>query len=68
MSAQGIIVILLSIIGFLIVSWIGLAAMWIKDKLEDHEERIDALEELNEKTFSQNGEILEIVQGLRDVS
>ncbi len=67
MSTQGIIVILLSIIGFLIVSWIGIAAMWIKDKLADHEGRIDALEDLNEKSFQQNGEILEIVRGLGGV-
>ncbi len=67
MSAQGIIVILLSIIGFLIVSWFGIAAMWIKDKLANHEERIDALEDINEKSFHQSEEILRIVRGLSNV-
>ena len=67
MSTQGIIVILLAVIGFLIVSWVGIAAMWIKDKLRDHDERIDALEEINDQTFKQNAEILDIVKGLKNV-
>ena len=67
MSAQGIIVILLSIIGFLIVSWVGVAALWIKDKLANHEDRLNSLEDLNERTFTQNSEILDVLKGMRDV-
>lgn len=67
MSTQGIIVILLSVIGFLIVSWFGIAAMFIKDKLTNHEDRIGALEEVNEKSFKQSTEMLDILRGLRNV-
>ena len=67
MSAQGTIVILLSIIGFLTVSWIGVAAMWVKDRLANHEDRLNSLEDLNEKTFSQNSEILDVLKEMRDV-
>jgi len=67
MSTQGIIVILLSVIGFLIVSWIGIAATFIKDKLGKHDERLDSLEEWREDSLNQNKEMLDILRGLKDV-
>lgn len=64
MSAQGIIVVLLSVIGFLIVSWIGIAAIFIKDKISNHDERITALESFKETQLEIQSETLELVKEL----
>lgn len=69
MSTQGIIVILLSAIGFLIVAWVGVASMWVKDKFLDHGERLDQhddrlieLEKNNEVAIDQREEMLTILR------
>ncbi len=74
MSTQGIIVILLSAIGFLVASWIGIASMWVKDKfanheqvLDQHDDRIIELENRNELADDQREEMLTILRKLPNV-
>jgi len=69
MSTSGIIAILLTVIGILIVSWVGIASMWIKDKftdheviLDDHDDRIIELESNNQKANGQREEMLDILR------
>jgi len=56
-------------IGFLTVSWVGVASMWVKDKFSDHGERLDQhddrimeLEQNNEKANGQREEMLDILR------
>jgi len=62
MSTQGVIAILLTVIGFLVVAWVGIASMWIKDRFKDHEERIVELENSNGQAHDDRQEILGLLR------
>jgi len=68
-SAQGVIAILLTVIGFLVVSWVGVASMWVRDKFADHGELLDQhddrLSELESNHAEAHGQRKEILQILR---
>jgi len=70
-STQAIIITLLSVIGFLITSWVMMASMYLKsrvlDKLENHESRIEHLEINRVEEVVHREEMLAILRGMKDV-
>jgi len=68
-SGQGIIIILLSTIGVLISSWIAIASMWVRDRLENHgimldqhDDRLMELEQRGQLTDDQHEEMLDLLR------
>ena len=60
--------------GFLVISWVAIAGMWIKEKFLTHDQRLDyhddrliELEKHSEEAIGQRQEMLNILRGLQDV-
>ena len=73
MTTDGIIAILLAVIGFLVISWIGIASMWVREKISDHAQRIDEhddrimiLEKAAIQEQSDRREMLSILRNMRN--
>ncbi len=74
MSAQGIITILLTVIGFLVVAWFGIVSMYVREKFgkidetfDMHDERIQVLEVNRIEEQVDREEMLDILRGLKSV-
>jgi len=74
MSTQGIISILLTVVGFLFMAWIGVVWMYVMEKfgkldknIDLHDERIQVLEINRIEEQVDREEILDILRGLKSV-
>lgn len=67
MTPEELVSLLITISGTLILTIVGMFSWWIKGRFDNHEKRIELLEEAKEDEAEDRQEMLGILRGLRRV-